>query len=350
MLVFLRKDADPAARDRVLALIRGEGIRADSRVVGGIAIVEAPPAAERLMERLAALPGVERVDVALGAVRLAAGSVAEGEKGAAVRVGTASFGDGSFPVIAGPCAVEGREVLFEIAAAVREAGARMLRGGAFKPRTSPYTFQGLGQEGLEALREAGDRTGLPVVTEVLDPRDVPLVARYADMLQVGSRNMQNFPLLTEVGRQPKPVLLKRGMAATLTEFLAAAEYILAEGNGKVVLCERGVRGVGEETRNTLDLAAVPALRTMTRLPIIVDPSHATGRAELVRPMARAAAAAGADGVMVEVHVRPEEALCDARQAILPAELEALVSECEAVRSVLSSAGACSRGLSVGAGA
>jgi 3-deoxy-7-phosphoheptulonate synthase len=344
MLVFLRNDADPAARDRVLSLLRGEGIRADSRVLGEVSFVEAPPAAERLRERIAALPGVERVDTDLAAYRLAGGRVPEGETGAAVRVGPVAFGDGSFPVVAGPCAVEGREVLLEIASAARDAGARMLRGGAFKPRTSPYTFQGLGEAGLEALREAGDRTGLPVVTEVVDPRDVPLVGRYADMLQVGSRNMQNFALLAEVGRQPKPVLLKRGMAATLTEFLAAAEYVLAAGNGRVVLCERGIRGFAEETRNTLDLAAVPALRTMTRLPVVVDPSHATGRSELVRPMARAAAAAGADGVMVDVHVRPEEAMCDARQAILPAELETLVSECEAVRSALRS------GLGVGAGA
>jgi len=334
MLLFLRPDADPAARERVLALLRSEGIRADHRVTGGQSYVEAPSAAERLRERLAALPGVERIETGLGAVRLAAGRVAEGEPGRTVAVGPVVFGDGSFPVIAGPCAVEGREVLLEIAEAVRLSGSSMLRGGAFKPRTSPYSFQGLGEEGLRALREAGDRTGLPVVTEVMDTRDVGLVARHADMLQVGSRNMQNFALLAEVGRQPKPVLLKRGMAATLTEFVAAAEYVLAEGNPRVVLCERGVRGLGDETRNTLDLAAVPALRHMTDLPVLVDPSHATGRSELVRPLARAAAAAGADGVMVEVHVRPEEALCDARQALLPEELDRLVAECQALRAAL----------------
>ncbi|MCK6480570.1 MAG: 3-deoxy-7-phosphoheptulonate synthase [Planctomycetes bacterium] len=334
MLVFLRPDADPAARERVLALLRGEGIRADHRTTGGQSFVETPPAGERLRDRLAALPGVDRVETGLAAVRLAEGRVAEGEPARTVEVGPVVFGDGSFPVIAGPCAVEGREVLLEIAAAVRQAGASLLRGGAFKPRTSPYSFQGLGEEGLKALREAGDRTGLPVVTEVMDTRDVPLVARYADMLQVGSRNMQNFPLLAEVGRQPKPVLLKRGMAATLGEFLAAAEYVLAGGNRGVVLCERGIRAFGDETRNTLDLAAVPALRLRTDLPVVVDPSHATGRAELVRPLARAAAAAGADGVMVEVHVRPEESLCDARQALLPEELERLAAECHAVRSAL----------------
>jgi 3-deoxy-7-phosphoheptulonate synthase len=333
MLVFLRPDADPAAKERVLALLRGEGFRAEVRVQGGASLVEIPPAADRLRERLLAFPAVERVAEDLD-YRLAAGRIPEGDTGSAVKAGSVVFGDGSFAVVAGPCAVEGREVLLEIAGAVRDAGARMLRGGAFKPRTSPYNFQGLGEDGLKALREASDRTGLPVVTEVMDTRDVPLVSRYADMLQVGSRNMQNFSLLAELGRQPKPVLLKRGMAATLTEFLGAAEYVLAGGNRNVVLCERGVRGPGDETRNVLDLAAVPALRTMTHLPILVDPSHATGRAELVRPLARAAAAAGADGVMVEVHVRPEEALCDARQAILPAELERLVDECHAVRSVL----------------
>ena len=333
MLVFLRTDDDSAARERVLALLRGEGIRADFRTRGGAAFIEAPPAADRLRDRILAVPGVERI-AEEQAYRLADGKVAEGDTGTAVKVGSATLGDGSFTVIGGPCAVEGREVLLEIAEGVRAAGARMLRGGAFKPRTSPYTFQGLGEEGLQALREASDRTGLPVVTEVMDARDIPLVARYADMLQVGSRNMQNFTLLAEVGRQQKPVLLKRGMAATLTEFLAAAEHVLAAGNRQVVLCERGIRAFGDETRNTLDLAAVPALRTMTHLPVLVDPSHATGRAELVRPLARAAAAAGADGVMVEVHVRPEEALCDARQAILPDELARLVSECGALRAVL----------------
>jgi len=331
MLVFLRPDADAADRERVLALFRAEGIRADLRVLGAVAVVETPPSGNRLRDRVAALPGVERLESSESAAyRLAAGH----GRTTRVPVGGTAFGDGSFAVVAGPCAVEGREVLLEIAEAVRAAGAHALRGGAFKPRTSPYTFQGLGEEGLRALREASDRTGLPVVTEVMDPREIPLVSRYADLLQVGSRNMQNFPLLQELGRQARPVLLKRGMSATLGEFLAAAEYVLSGGNGKVILCERGVRTFGDDTRNTLDLAAVPALRSRTHLPVIVDPSHATGRADLVRPMARAAAAAGADGVMVEVHVRPDEALCDARQALLPAELEAMIAECHAIRSVL----------------
>jgi 3-deoxy-7-phosphoheptulonate synthase len=334
MLCFLRTGASPADRDRVLALLRQEGFRPEFRTEGGVVVIETPPAADGLRDRLAALPGVESVSKDPAAVRLVRGSVPEGGAGSVVRAGGVAIGDGSFTVIAGPCAVESREVLLEIAPAVRDAGARMLRGGAFKPRTSPYTFRGLGEEGLRALREASDATGLPVVTEVMDARDIALVARYADCLQVGSRNMHNFTLLAELGRQPKPVLLKRGMAATVDELLAAAEYVLAGGNRGVILCERGIRSFDSETRNTLDLGAVAALRERTHLPILVDPSHATGRASLVRPLARAAAALGADGVMVEVHVRPSEALCDARQALEPQELAALVAECEAVRAAL----------------
>lgn len=234
-------------------------------------------------------------------------------------------GDG-FVVMAGPCAVESRELLFAAAQAVATAGAVVLRGGAFKPRTSPDSFQGLGEPGLVLLAEASRLTGLPVVTEVIDPRDVPLVAGHAAILQVGSRNMQNFPLLREVGRQRLPVLLKRGAAATLEELLHAAEYIRREGNGDVILCERGVRGFDPTTRYLLDLAAVPALRQRTDLPIVVDPSHGTGDAELVPAMAKAALAAGADGLLIEVHVAPEQALCDGRQALRPAAFTTLMAE------------------------
>jgi 3-deoxy-7-phosphoheptulonate synthase len=225
--------------------------------------------------------------------------------------------------MAGPCAVETSELLFAVADAVAAAGAAVLRGGAFKPRTSPKSFQGLGEEGLRLLAEASRRTGLPVVTEVLDPRDVDLVARHAAILQVGSRNMQNFPLLREVGRQGRPVLLKRGAAATLDELLHAADYILQEGNENVVLCERGVRGFDPSTRYLLDLAAVPALKQRTGLPIVVDPSHGTGDAPA---MARAAAAAGADGLLIEVHAAPELALSDGKQALRPAEFAQLATD------------------------
>ena len=228
--------------------------------------------------------------------------------------------------MAGPCAVETRELLLTAADAVAAAGAGVLRGGAFKPRTSPKSFQGLGEAGLLLLAEAAERTGLPVVTEVMDPRDVELVARHAAILQVGSRNMQNFPLLREVGRQRRPVLLKRGAAATLDELLHAADYILQEGNEHVILCERGVRGFDPSTRYLLDLAAVPVLKQRSPLPVIVDPSHGTGDARLVAPMAKAAVMAGADGLLIEVHAAPELALCDGKQALRPADFAQLMAE------------------------
>lgn len=229
-------------------------------------------------------------------------------------------------VMAGPCAVETKEQLFASAEAVAAAGAAMLRGGAYKPRTSPKSFQGLGPMGLQLLQQASARTGLPVVTEVLDPRDVERVAASAAMLQVGSRNMQNFPLLREVGRQRLPVLLKRGAAATVDELLHAAEYITNEGNPNVVFCERGVRGFDPTTRYVLDLAVVPLLKERSDLPVIVDPSHGTGRSTLVRPMALAAAAAGADGLLVEVHCEPQKALCDGMQALLPSDFAQMMGD------------------------
>jgi 3-deoxy-7-phosphoheptulonate synthase len=236
------------------------------------------------------------------------------------------IGGDHFVVMAGPCAVESREQLRVAADAVAAAGASVLRGGAFKPRTSPKSFQGLGEAGLHLLAEASARTGLPVVTEVLDPRDVELVAAHASILQIGSRNMQNFPLLREVGRQRLPVLLKRGAAATIDEWLFAADYVLQGGNDNVVLCERGVRGFDGSTRYVLDLAAVPVLRQRTQLPIVVDPSHGTGDATLVPAMAKAAVAAGADGLLIEVHGSPEQALCDGKQALRPAEFAQLMAE------------------------
>ena len=325
MLVFLRPDADPAARERVLALLRGEGFRADFRVQGGASLVEVPPAADRLRERLLALPGVERVAEDLD-YRLAAGKVPEGDVGSAVKVGSVVVGDGSFAVIAGPCAVEGREVLLEIAEAVRGAGARLLRGGAFKPRTSPYAFQGLGVEALRYLAEARDRTGLPIITEVMEPSQVDIVAEYADILQIGARNMQNYSLLREMGRVARPVMLKRGYGATVEEWLMAAEYIVSSGNPNVILCERGIRTFETYTRNTMDLAAVPLLHHLTHLPVIVDPSHATGKRWLVKPLALGGVAVGADGVMVEVHPTPEQALSDAEQQLTLAQFRDLMTD------------------------
>lgn len=218
-------------------------------------------------------------------------------------------------VIAGPCSVESEEQIIQIAKFVKEHGASMLRGGAFKPRTSPYSFQGLGEQGLIYLKKASEITGLPVVTEVLDPRDVKLVEKYADVLQIGARNMQNFPLLKEVGKSSKPVLLKRGFSATIEELLSAAEYIMKEGNMNVILCERGIRTFETSTRFTLDIAAVPVLKELTHLPVIVDPSHAAGKRSLVPSLAKAALAAGADGIIVEVHQDPDHALSDGPQSL-----------------------------------
>lgn len=244
-----------------------------------------------------------------------------------VKVRGIEIGAGRRPVIiAGPCAVESEEQILETARAVKDAGADLLRGGAFKPRTGPHTFQGLKEEGLKMLALASRQTGLPFVTEVMSPETVHLVAGYADILQVGARNMQNFELLRELGKIRKPVLLKRGMSATIEEFLAAAEYILAEGNPAVILCERGIRTFETATRNTLDLAVVPLIREMTHLPILVDPSHATGRRMLVPPMAKAALVAGADGILLEVHPNPEKALSDGPQSLTPQGFARLMEE------------------------
>lgn len=239
-------------------------------------------------------------------------------------------------MIAGPCAVESREQLLTTARAVKAAGAQVLRGGAFKPRTSPYQFQGLGVEGLEMLAVASEETGLPVITEVMEPDMVETVASYADILQIGSRNMQNFPLLFAAGRNSlrRPVMLKRGISATIDEWLLAAEYIMAAGNPNVILCERGIRSFDTKTRNLLDLACVPLLHELTHLPVIVDPSHGTGRSELVPVMSRAGIAAGADGLILEVHPDPDSALCDGRQSITPQQLQAIIAEMRLMNQLL----------------
>lgn len=236
-------------------------------------------------------------------------------EGSAIPVGSGFIGGGSLAVIAGPCAVESPDQVFAVAEAVAATGAQFFRGGAFKPRTSPYAFQGMGEDGLKILAEVRERFGLNIVTEAMDEAGVDMVEKYGDCIQIGARNMQNFALLKYVGRATKPVLLKRGMSATLEEFMLAAEYIMAEGNYNVILCERGIRTFGTHARNTLDLSIIPAIRRTTHLPVIVDPSHGTGRNYMVEPMAMAAVAAGADGVIVEVHPEPENALCDGAQAL-----------------------------------
>ncbi len=254
-----------------------------------------------------------------------------------ISVGNVRIGE-DFTVIAGPCSVESEEQTIETARRVKEAGADMLRGGAFKPRTSPYSFQGLGIQGLRILEKAGKETGLPVVTEVLDPRDVSWVCEYADVLQVGTRNMQNFSLLKEVGKAKKPVLLKRGMYSTLKEWLNCAEYVLAEGNPDVILCERGIRTFESYTRNTLDLGIVPSVKEVSHLPIFVDPSHGTGRLSIIEPMSLAALAAGADGIMVEVHCNPGEALCDGDQSLSPAMFASMMRKLRVLNSTMKEIG------------
>ncbi len=257
------------------------------------------------------------------------------EEGTVVNLGDGVIlGGKDLAVIAGPCAIESRDQASTIARSVRAAGAQLFRGGAYKPRTSPYSFQGMGEEGLRILSEVRSESGLKIVTEAVDNESLDLVERYADVIQIGARNMQNFSLLKRAGRAKKPVLLKRGLSATLDEFLMAAEYIMAEGNYQIILCERGVRTFADHTRNTLDLSVVPAVHRLSHLPIIVDPSHGTGRREKVLPLSRAAVAVGADGLIIEVHHKPEQALSDGYQSILPSQFEQLMSEIRQIAPIL----------------
>jgi 3-deoxy-7-phosphoheptulonate synthase len=277
-----------------------------------------------LLAALAALPGVARVTPISRPFKLTSREFHPEDT--VIRVLDAAVGDGSLTVMAGPCSVESREQLLTTARRVKDAGATILRGGAFKPRTSPYAFQGLGVEALRYLAEARDDTGLPVITEVMEPNQVDIVAEYADILQIGTRNMQNYSLLQAVGRVARPVMLKRGYGATVEEWLMAAEYIVSSGNPNVILCERGIRTFETYTRNTMDLAAVPLLHSLTHLPVIVDPSHATGKRFLVAPLALGGVAVGADGVMVEVHPDPDSALSDAEQQLTLEQFDALMRE------------------------
>ncbi len=274
------------------------------------------------------MPGVEKVHRIIQPYKLASREFKP--QNTTIRIGKHTIGGKKLHVMAGPCAVEGMSVLVNIARDVKKAGATFIRGGAFKPRTSPYTFQGLGEEGLKILAEAREQTGMPVVTEIMDPRDMDVLLKYADVVQIGARNMQNFRLLSEVGSHNKPILLKRGLSATIKELLMAAEYIMAQGNNKVILCERGIRTFETAMRNTLDLSAVPLLKKLSHLPVLVDPSHAVGQWDLVAPMAKAAIAAGADALMIEVHSKPEEALSDGEQSLKPHKFKTLMKELKTV--------------------
>ncbi|HPC81905.1 MAG TPA: 3-deoxy-7-phosphoheptulonate synthase [Thermoanaerobaculaceae bacterium] len=329
MLIVMSAQATPLQIEAVAARARNAGLQAHP--VGSEqqpALALTGPLAAMDPSAFEAMDGV--VEVVLANVPYTLASRAVREEDSVVRVGGVAVGGPHFAVMAGPCAVESREQVRAIAAAVRRAGGHILRGGAFKPRSSPYSFQGRGLEGLEALRDAGREFGLPVVTEALDERSLELVCAHADMIQVGSRNMHNYALLKACGRCHLPVLLKRGMGSTVDELLLAAEYILAEGNQQVVLCERGIRTFADHTRFTLDLSAVLAVQRLSHLPIIVDPSHGTGKSHKVVPMARAAAAVGANGLLIEVHDNPAHALSDGQQAILPEELAALVNQLPSV--------------------
>jgi 3-deoxy-7-phosphoheptulonate synthase len=282
---------------------------------------------------LEAYPGVDKVLPILRPYKLVSREFRHSDT--VITVGGTSLGGGHVALIAGPCSVESREQLLEAARAAKDGGATMLRGGAFKPRTSPYAFQGLGVEGLEILAEAREASGLPIVTELMDPRHLEDVARYSDIIQIGARNMQNFQLLSAVGEVDRPVLLKRGLAATIEELLMAAEYIVKEGNDKVILCERGIRTFETATRNTLDISAVPIIKQRSHLPVVVDPSHAAGKIDLVEPLSLAAVVAGADGIMIEMHPSPETALSDGAQSLNPAEFARVAAR---IRDIVAWAG------------
>ena len=333
MIIVLKPNATQQEIDHVLDRVRELGLKphvsqGEHRTIIGVIGDET----KLHPQVLQAIVGVEQVLPIMKPFKLA--SREWNKSDSVVQVGKVKIGGGHLAMIAGPCAIESREVLEEIAAAVKKAGANILRGGAFKPRTSPYAFQGMGEEGLRILSEVGDKYDMPVVTEVMDPRQVPLVEKYTDMFQIGARNMQNFDLLKEVGQTRKAVLLKRGMAATVKDLLMSAEYVLSEGNSAVVLCERGVRSFEESTRNMLDLAAVPNVKGLSHLPIIVDPSHATGRRDLIPPMALASVASGADGVHIEVHSCPEKALSDGPQALLPKAYAELMLQVRKIADVV----------------
>ncbi|MEW5767175.1 MAG: 3-deoxy-7-phosphoheptulonate synthase [bacterium] len=329
MIIVLRPEATPAEIDHIVEKTKEKGLKpfvtrgVERTIVGLIGD-------ERILATwdLENIPGVEKVLPVLKPFKLA--SLDFNPERTKIKIGQATIGDNQITVIAGPCAVESESQIVETARMVKEAGAHMIRGGAFKPRTSPYSFQGLAEEGLKCLAKAKEETGLPVVTEVMDTRDVALVNQYADVVQIGARNMQNFALLKEVGKYSKPVLLKRGLSNTMEELLMSAEYIMSEGNMQVMLCERGIRTFEKATRNTLDISAIPVLKELTHLPIIVDPSHGGGKWKWVNPLSKAAIAAGCDGLIIEVHPNPEEAVSDGVQSLRPDKFRKLMEEIKVI--------------------
>ncbi|MHB8172905.1 MAG: 3-deoxy-7-phosphoheptulonate synthase [Nitrospirota bacterium] len=333
MIVVLKPNATPKQIENIKKKLVEHGVSVhiskgkERTIIGAIgeeSVVSELP--------LAAMPGVEKVMPILKPYKLVSREFRK--ENTVIKIGREKIGGAKLAIIAGPCAVEGRKKLLTVAEEVKKAGARFIRGGAFKPRTSPYSFQGLGEEGLKYLAEAREITGMPVVTELMDPRDTEMVVKYADVIQIGARNMQNFRLLKEVGLTRTPVLLKRGLSATIKEFLMSAEYIMSQGNHQVIFCERGIRTFETYTRNTLDLCAIPILKKESHLPVIVDPSHGVGIREFIAPMAMAAIAAGADGLMIEVHSRPEEALSDGEQSLEPRAFARLMNDMKGIARVM----------------
>jgi 3-deoxy-7-phosphoheptulonate synthase len=334
MIIVMKKRADQQELENVINWIESVGYKAhvskgvERTIIGAVG----DERGKVLLKAVETWPGVEKVMPILEPYKLASRETKDGNT--VITVGDVKIGGPKCVVMAGPCAVESSEQLMEAAFAVKKAGASMLRGGAFKPRTSPYSFQGLGEEGLKILAQAREKTGLPVVTEVMRASDIELIETYADVLQVGARNVQNFALLKAVGQAKKPVLLKRGMMTTLEELLMSAEYILASGNDQVILCERGIRTFETAMRNTLDISAVPVLKDKTHLPVIVDPSHAIGQWKFVLPLAKAAVAVGADGLLIEVHPDPQSALSDGPQSLKPERFHKLMDEIESIAKIV----------------
>jgi 3-deoxy-7-phosphoheptulonate synthase len=329
MIIVMKKKATKEQIQHVVDKIEKAGLKAHPSVGVERTIIGAI-GDERILrlDQIKAIKGVEKVTPILKPYKLASREFRQEDT--IIKVDGIKIGGNELIVMAGPCAVENREQIIKTAISVKKSGAKILRGGAFKPRTGPYTFQGLGEEGLKYLAEARDKTGLLIVTEVMDPRDVELVAEYSDILQIGTRNMQNYPLLKEVGKVDKPILLKRGLSATMKEFLLAAEYIMSGGNHKVILCERGIRTFVTDTRNTLDLSIVPLIKKESHLPIVIDPSHGTGRRSLVPAMTKASVAVGADGLILEVHPNPEEAVSDGDQSLDLKQFSDLMNELKGI--------------------
>ena len=333
MIVVMKKNATEHQIGKVIEKIRESGLKAHISKGEVLTIIGIIGDERKVPEsQIRSIEGVEKLMPILTPYKLASRNFKP--ENTVVTVDGVKIGGNDVIVTAGPCSVESREQIIEIAKAVKKSGAKILRGGAFKPRTSPYSFQGLGEQGLKFLKEAKEETGMPIATEVMDTRNIPLVCKYSDVLQIGARNMQNYDLLKEVGKCKHPVLLKRGLSATINEWLMSAEYIMSEGNHNVILCERGIRTFETYTRNTLDLNAVPAVKELTHLPVVVDPSHGTGRYSLVSPMSKAAVAAGADGLLIEVHTNPKKSVSDADQTISTKRFEKLMEELKLIASAI----------------